>query len=79
MKRTYAGVSTNARATVLTRMPYGASSIARCFVSACRPACAAEYALVGVVVIASTAHIEPTPTIAPLPRGTIARAAACET
>src|SRR3954463_15833294 len=48
-------------------MPCGASSIARFFVSACRPACAAEYALVGVVSIASTAHIEPTLRIAPPP------------
>ena len=64
MKRSYAGVSTNASATVFTRIPYCASSMARFFVSACRPAWAAEYALVGVAVIASTAHIEPTLTIA---------------
>ena len=42
MKRSYAGVSTNASATVLTRMPSAASSIARFFVSMWRPACAAE-------------------------------------
>ena len=37
-----------------------------------RPACAAEYALVAVVSIASTAHIEPTLTIEPPPRSRIA-------
>ena len=51
--------STNASATVFTRIPCGASSIARFFVSAWRLACAAEYAIVGVAVIASIAHIEP--------------------
>ena len=50
----------------------GASSSARFFVSTWRPACATEYALVGVVAIASSAHIEPTFTIAPPPRSRIA-------
>ena len=56
-----------------------ASSSARFLVSAWRPAWAAEYALVGVVAIASSAHIEPTLTIAPPPRSRIARTAAWET
>jgi hypothetical protein len=48
-------------------------------VSEWRPAWAAEYALVGVAVTASIAHMEPTFTIAPpSPPSTIARAAACE-
>src|SRR3954469_5287395 len=60
-------------------MRCGATSIARFFVRACRPAWAAEQALVGVVSIASTAHIEPTFTIAPpVPRSRIAAAAACD-
>jgi hypothetical protein len=65
---------------VFTRIRCGASSIARFFVSEWRPACAAEYALVGVDVIASTAHIEPTLTTAPpSPRSTMSRTAACVT
>ena len=36
------GVETTAGATALTRMPWGASSIARCWVRECRPALAIE-------------------------------------
>src|SRR3954447_7708504 len=42
MKRSYKGVATTAGATALTRMPSAASSIAKLWVRACRPAFAIE-------------------------------------
>jgi hypothetical protein len=46
-------------------MRFGANSMARCWVRACKPAFAIEYAEDGVATIACLAHIDPMFTIAP--------------
>jgi hypothetical protein len=51
---------------VLTLIPYGASSMARCWVRECRPAFATEYAEDGVAAMAWCASMPPTLTMAPL-------------
>ena len=61
----------------MTRMPWGASSMARLWVRACSPALATEYAEDGVAAMAWWAHMLPMLTMDPpwpawtMPRATV--------